>query len=199
MANVLAASKDSFKVEIGNRGRGKLTKSRTKLVFSFPRLAAVIPKSPAEGKRKATRSSEQPLHATTTDDRTASPAKKGIALIPRSPDAMIYYLGEIVRAQFEGKDEISIWTYKKGTTTGEHVDVALYKVRTGAQTEPIAVETTIDGTTFWIPASCSLTSECDQGSEHRSLQVIAFVNQVFSLQKKATNAPAIPSITVLSN
>ena len=93
-----------------------------------------------------------------------------IATRLRSPQSMLYYLGEIIRVQ--GQD-----TELRAATKW------LFEVTTDAS-EPAAVTVMFGGKTFSIPA----------GDHGRSMQVLALIHQVFALKKKGAKFPDVPTV-----
>jgi hypothetical protein len=49
-----------------------------------------------------------------------------------------------------------------------------------------------------VPSACDDSGDCAQGAErHRSLQVLALLNQIWGLQKEQSELPIAPTVTVI--
>lgn len=125
-------------------------------------------------------------------------ATEDVAFTPRSPDAMIFYLGELIRADLEDGVAVDIWSASAKADVG-YTAQRLYLVKRGAPDGPVAVKVGDAGDEFWIPATCITRAECEGQPRHRSMQVISLVNQVFGMLKDSSDKAVFPSITVLPN
>jgi hypothetical protein len=110
----------------------------------------------------------------------------------RSLDSMIYYLGEDLRAN----DSIELWDAPPSGTASK---VKLFRVKQRDGMESFLVSTEFRGVTYIIPDSCSDAADCDLGRSHRSLQVLSLLNQIWGLQKEATDTPSIPVVSVVGH
>jgi hypothetical protein len=105
----------------------------------------------------------------------------------RSLDSMLYYLGEDVRAD----GAVTIWTGH-----GERMkEMPLFLVERGGG--DALVSTDYRGSHYGIPDQCGEDMSCEQ--QHRSLQVLSLLNQIWGLQKEATEAPSVPVVSVINS
>jgi hypothetical protein len=113
-----------------------------------------------------------------------------VTFVLRSPDSMIYYLGEIVRATvFDEEGSATKRKIQIRLTNGRKVD--LFRVERGTSlSSAIAVD--FQGSTYTIPPIYPR-------DDHRSTQVITLINQLIALQKEASSAPSLPPVTVIAN
>lgn len=89
----------------------------------------------------------------------------------RSPQGMIYYLGEIIGARSNRSvRDATKW---------------LFRVETG-EIESSVVSVNHQGEIFSIPSSGR--------TGHKSMQVLALINQILNLKKKATRLPFVPTV-----
>jgi len=118
----------------------------------------------------------------------------------RSTEAMVYYLGEIMRAKYEGardKDghyrsidvtiNLSDRKYRDNAPAKSGVDVPLFVVETDPSKMPrgAVMSVTLDSTTYAIPAG---------SAGGRSMHVLSLVTQLIGLNKNASELPQSPTI-----
>ncbi|MGZ8363550.1 MAG: hypothetical protein ACXW3D_06640 [Caulobacteraceae bacterium] len=105
-----------------------------------------------------------------------------IQFATRSLDGMIYYLGELMRAGDTPVSQIWVWSGSQHRFT----HTRLFSVVDGkAKGAPVSVK--FRGHQYSIPAS---------DSSHRSLQVVALLNQVWGLQKEQAETPSAAAVIV---
>jgi hypothetical protein len=128
-----------------------------------------------------------PLTCTAT--AMAKPAAAGTAPVlrftTRSLDSMLYYLGEDVRAG----NSVTIWS-----GSGRMRELPLFVVQQGGTGTLVAID--YRGDSYGIPDECAGSPTCEQG--HRSLQVLSLLNQIWGLQKEASEAPSVPVVSVIN-
>lgn len=105
----------------------------------------------------------------------------------RSLDTMIYYLGEDLRAG----SSVTIWT---GHHADRQTEIPLFLVERGAWGELVSLD--YRGAHYAIPDQCAGDDTCEQS--HRSLQVLSLLNQIWGLQKEASEAPSVPVVSVIN-
>ena len=103
----------------------------------------------------------------------------------RSLDSMLYFLGEDVRKN----GAVTVWT---GHGERQH-EMPLFLVESGSSG---LVSIDYRGSTYAIPDQCGNDTGCEQ--HHRSLQVLSLLNQIWGLQKEATEAPTVPVVSVIN-
>lgn len=148
-------------------------------------------------------------------ESVASAAKKGtdqaphgMQLSPRSLDGMVYYLGEIIRAEHQVKDSVMpdaappdssavrVWVWN--TRSRAYSDWDLFSVRHGSAPDSNLIAVDFHGDAYYVPPACDDEGDCGQGAErHRSLQVLALLNQIWGLQKEQSELPIAPTVTVI--
>jgi hypothetical protein len=111
----------------------------------------------------------------------------------RSPEAMLYYLGEVVRrsvhpeAASYSPPDVEI-TYSDGSSR------PLFKVRTmGDDGQNPVVAVTYDGTRYFIPRE----SHTSRGTRPLTLETLKLVAQLFSQQKDSTELPVTGVVNVI--
>jgi hypothetical protein len=107
----------------------------------------------------------------------------------RSPEAMMYYLGEIARHQSERPD----WDgprikFGYGAARTEDRSALLFRVSEGAAPPASAVAVNYRGASY----SIGQTSDND-----RSMHTLSLINQVLMLQNKGADLPATANIRIL--
>ena len=105
----------------------------------------------------------------------------------RSLDSMLYYLGEDLRAG----DSVTIWT---GHHAPRLAEIPLFMVERGSSHELVGID--YRGSHYAIPDQCGDDMTCEQ--QHRSLQVLSLLNQIWGLQKEASEAPTVPVVSVIN-
>ena len=138
----------------------------------------------------------------------ADHAPRGMQLSTRSLDGMVYYLGEIIRAEHQVKDSVmpdaappdtsgvSLWVWN--TSSRAYSDWDLFSVRRGSAPDSNLIAVDFHGDAYYVPPACDDSGDCGQGAErHRSLQVLALLNQIWGLQKEQSELPIAPTVTVI--
>lgn len=131
----------------------------------------------------------------TVSDRPA------VRLLLRSPEAMLYYLGEISRAQLLGqyKDADRTTELEPGfpvikfrsprAATGTQASATLFKLHRGmANAAPLKVA--YEGETYSV-------GYAEDKREDRSMHVLSLLSQVLALQNKGTETPTTASVRVV--
>lgn len=137
-----------------------------------------------------------PLKVDDKIDSTGKKPRRAILLL-RSPEAMLYYVGEIVRRQLEGtldnpadKEEVRI-TLRHPEDAAKDKLITIFSVRRvpNGHTVRAAVSVTYDGETYVIPGT-----EEEAG---RSMHVLSLISQLIGLQNKATDLPQTTTVRVI--
>jgi hypothetical protein len=85
---------------------------------------------------------------------------------------------------------VTIWTGR-----GERQrEMPLFVVARGSSGALVSID--YRGDTYSIPDQCAGDDSCEQ--DHRSLQVLSLLNQIWGLQKEATEAPSVPVVSVIN-
>ena len=105
----------------------------------------------------------------------------------RSPEAVIYYLGELVRADLEGDSEGVRYTPTTRINPLEGPAVPIFKVHAGALPEAF-VSVAFDGAEYSV---VSLPGD-------RSSHSLTLVSQLVGLQKEASELPITAPIHVIT-
>ncbi len=114
------------------------------------------------------------------DVSDACKAVSNMAVAVRSPEAMIFYMGELIRAQSESIiPKINVFRGIKRTPE------PLFIVNIG---EDVVVTVSLDGENYYVAG--------DQVAG-QSMHLISLVEQVFALQKKGSELPKIPTVQVI--
>jgi hypothetical protein len=107
----------------------------------------------------------------------------------RSPEAMLYYLGELARVQSRKVDSYVPKIAYRDADDGSANTVPLFVLNRGKSVgseNAAAVE--YDGDTYAIPAG-------DEGGQ--SMHALSLVNQLIDLQKKATDLPTTNTVRII--
>lgn len=133
---------------------------------------------------------------------------KDIAFTERSFEGMIYYLGEIVRADESGVDPASIVRVhgRNSTVTGAGYTESMFYASSMLDSADAALSIKADsGKEMRLPKLCPLSirlasPKADGGGcsveypDNESIAVLSLLNQVWGLQKEYTGPPAQPVI-----
>lgn len=111
----------------------------------------------------------------------------GTGIFLRSPHEIIHYLGKILRLTFQGEDE-GLLTIT--SPSGERVPIIL--VEDGRRYTRVAVETQVDGTTYWIPEQ-SIRSP----RSHYSFIVLGVLKNLISLNTSQSQLPSNPTRVIV--
>lgn len=110
-----------------------------------------------------------------------------VRFVMRSPEAMLYYLGEIARTNLNDSRPIS-FAYSSLRNKTHGVDrAALFIVKKG-QDSSAAVSVDYDGENYFIP---------EGSSSDRSMHVLSLLMQVLGLQSKGDNLPSTANVRVI--
>jgi hypothetical protein len=118
----------------------------------------------------------------------------------RSPEAMLFYLGEIARAQIDGQFDLAYSGLKRPSpefpeihfrdlrsTSIGNLPVRLFKLERG-QVDPATVKVEYEGETFSISKS---------GDKDRSMHVLSLVSQILGLQNKGVDVPSTSNVRLV--
>lgn len=139
----------------------------------------IAPEMPTSCAKQLTESKVQPT------DSKKSQEVPAFEVTTRSLDSMIYYLGEDLRAKKKSARDVEIWV---GEDEGDGKNVPLFVAGDTPDDAPL-VSVRYRGADYNIPHQ-------DSG---RSLQVLSLLNQIWGLQKEATEAPSIPVVSVINS
>ncbi|HTT96525.1 MAG TPA: hypothetical protein VMF58_00630 [Rhizomicrobium sp.] len=107
-----------------------------------------------------------------------------IGITTRSPDGMLYYMGEVARALLPiDAGETSQTVTLRGDDGKPHT---LMNMVEGDISDP-AVRVTYHGTTYSVP----------RGDSHLTMQAFELLEQVFALYNRASSAPSTTAVTVV--
>jgi len=129
-----------------------------------------------------------------------------IAFNQRSVEAMVYYIGQIIRRRVELRDMSKV-TYLNGADPGNPYEEELFRIRTGDPDAGAVVDVTNDGKGYFVPDLCAKDDNDKDASDlgcsaeypnHASVQVLTLLNQVWGLQKTATAPPTVANVTLIS-
>lgn len=107
----------------------------------------------------------------------------------RSPEAMLYYLGEIARSQAEHPETQGPFIRFRPRPDDPGTPAVLFRVHSGAAgpgTAPVSV--TYRGVSYWLPPS---------GENDRSMHTLSLVHQVLLLQNKGAETPGTTNVRIL--
>lgn len=107
-----------------------------------------------------------------------------IGITTRSPDGMLYYMGEVARALLPLHPEQASQSVTLRGDNGK--PQALMSLVEGDLSDP-AVRVTYHGTTYSIP----------RGDDHVTMQAFELLEQVFALYNRASTTPSTTAVTVV--
>lgn len=102
----------------------------------------------------------------------------------RSPEAMLYYLGEVVRADHNSDGKLQVRIRLRGKRSDEQPEPLFVARKLGAGASYVSV--TYDGQTYVIPKSSA-----------RSMQVLSLLTILIALQREATELPRTTTVNVV--
>jgi hypothetical protein len=135
-----------------------------------------------------------------------SSTKDNCVIHLRSPEAILYYLGEIARIQLDPD------TRKEWVTEAEKAEahwknrppnvyvstrkldcyMPLFRIERRTKANPLELELEYGGKTYTVPKDFSI-SDCGPS---RSFHALSLISQLFSLQKKPGQFPVTPTVAV---
>ena len=129
---------------------------------------------------------EKKRFVTLRDDKSKKGPKIGVDIVIRSPDGLLYYVGELIRVQLKAKAN----SFLPQFITSDGDEAPLFWVKKGQGFTQAAVSVTHRGETYYVPKTKYM------GNSHRSMQVINLIKQVFDLNIKNEDKPDSPLITL---
>jgi len=110
-----------------------------------------------------------------------------VKIVPRSPEAMVFYLGQLIEAENPPKGEQPFVAMVHGLA---HDPYPLFDVKKGGSGGGAAeVSVSIDGETYYIPSTSDFRS---------TMHTLTLVEQVIGLQKKGTQTPGLVPVQVIN-
>jgi len=178
----------------------KLCLSQAKYVFTREPNDPNDPiKKTARKKKYDKMTIEEKMHQKITlSPRDSRPGNMGnklqITIYLRSPEAILYYLGEIMRAENRTKDP-NIPMIPAGSGECKGIKAKLFYAL-DAPNEDVTPCVSVDyeGTKYVIPGDPNSYERC---CEDRSMHVLSLVSQLIGLQKKSSEAPATATVSVI--
>jgi hypothetical protein len=157
-------------------------------------------------KRKALTKSEEKKDKDTEDDGAK------VSYTPRSLEAMVYFLGEIIREKYpdgdsENADEVTFWN---AGDVAHPYEEELFDVKKGSAADGAISVATSEAGTFYVPKLCPDDEKnnprhphefggCNaEYPNHASAQILTVLNQLWGLNKTQATAPVIAPVTVIN-
>lgn len=123
------------------------------------------------------------------EDRRANGMGNEHIIVLRSPERVLYYLGEIARAELEGPHG-GADMYTPRAWLGEHESEPMFVLKRGVPRDGEATVTVEhEGTTYYIPSGA-------EGG--RSMHALSLVAQLIGLYKNAAELPTTTSVRILN-
>ena len=150
--------------------------------------------------------------ASDSGDRHQGKAEEDLTLYIRSPEAMLYYLGEIARVQLSSREGPERWGLGDGDNSKARaaaaglVDAMQYAGIESSPTETTRARYTMFSVLDSADATCSgITVKFDSGGycvprsnpKNRSTHVLSLMNQIVALQNKGTDLPTTTTVRVV--
>jgi hypothetical protein len=155
-------------------------------VTTFKPIASARPDAPAclLPRRSSQSSSPAEKLGILSEKRTEPAGPEYVRFVIRSPEAMLYYLGELARAQSGPND---VQRIPVGAPRVEAQDQILFQVLRGRDAEAAkpAVKVVYEGETYVVPQ--------DAG---RSTHVLSLVSQILNLQNEGAEVPSTATVRV---
>ncbi|WP_119156203.1 hypothetical protein [Caldimonas tepidiphila] len=155
---------------------------------------------PCEGLRASSWRVPTKTLTTRADPQAQDPKARSVRLLIRSPEAMIYYLGEIARAQLHGQFTDaspqrlpvepgfpSIGPLPDEGAAQRPPPETLFELKEGV-VENAALTLEYGGKTYSIPPSTL---------HNRSMHVLWLLSQILALQNKGTDLPSTPNVRLI--
>ncbi len=128
--------------------------------------------------------------------------QNAVRIILRSPEAMIYYLGEIARAQLDGQYSS---TAKKTIYQPKGFPWIAHRPLRAADEEEALSKATLfaiekgvsEGAALTVQYGETMFSVPKSSSDNRTMHVLSLVSQIFALQTKASELPATTSVRLV--
>ena len=139
---------------------------------------------------------------------TKAGAPPSIGFGQRSLEAMIYYIGQIIRRRVElGVTDKDVTFLNGALSPYNPYEEELFRVRTGNPDVATTVQVASSGTTYYVPALCEPDSSDDGMAKARcsveypndaSPQILTLLNQIWGLNKTAAALPTTSNVTVVT-
>ncbi|WP_157270039.1 hypothetical protein [Azohydromonas aeria] len=113
----------------------------------------------------------------------ASPQRVNARLVLRSPEAMVYYLGEIARVQNETGRPVRF-----PNSASRDADFVLFDMPTAAAPVREAFRFDYQGSTWHVPA---------YAPDNRSVHALSLLTQILGLQNRGTTSPATANVRIV--
>jgi hypothetical protein len=139
------------------------------------------------------------LRVSADDDKSSS--EMTVRLVLRSPEAMLYYLGEIGRAQLHGQmveganDRVlpkgifpAIGFRQPRAEDSSDRNVTLFRLQAGTADPRDKLTVSYEGSTYSVSSS---------SDEDRSMHVLSLVSQILALQNKSNDLPTTANVRVV--
>jgi hypothetical protein len=122
-----------------------------------------------------------------------------IGFSQRSLEAMVYYIGQIIRRQVALKVDTPVYFVAGADDDGNAREEELFRIRTGAPTDDAIVQVDSGGETYYVPSICE-GDDCSfvEYPNHASPQILTMLNQIWGLEKTATALPTVSNVTVVT-
>lgn len=194
-ANEVTINESSYQIACGD---GQKTDKKGKNNIS----PVKVKKNKIEQDKNKQNKAEQNNNVITYEKRSSdgtveTVSENGVKLYLRSPEAIIYYLGEIVRVEtedLENAPKINLCKKEKSEDKG----VTIFRViRKSAMTDccdndPVDVE--FEGSTYAIEKDQSYNVPC---RADQTMHTLSLVSQLIGLQKKGEHAPVTGVVNVV--
>lgn len=124
-------------------------------------------------------------------DRIPQAAKGEYVIFPRSPEAILYYLGELARVQIDGRYDGDKKSYTPKTWITKDKEEPIFVLKKDApRTDKEAVVAVVhEGETYFVPHAAT--------GEGKSMHVLSLISQLIGLQKKASELPTTATVRVI--
>ena len=162
-------------------GRWQLARPRADVVIAFEALQSPACLALPERQRRRFRESEEAASAArgaVMDYRGPEGSPRAIRMMTRSPEAILYYLGELVRAEHDGDADGVRYIPRTTIDLQEARRAAIFRVRRD-EAPGAFISVDYDGARYSVGSSAA----------DRSAQSLALVAQLISLQKEASELP----------
>lgn len=123
----------------------------------------------------------------TADERCPANAAINVAITTRSPDGIVYYLGEVARAAMpiDPRKQPLIVQVFTSSSGAQHPLIGI--VKADDSSGDAAARVTFEGADYIVP----------RGGTDLTMQIFELLQQIFALYNKAPSAPATTAVTVV--
>lgn len=176
--------------------------SKSPNAIKLDALKHVPAKTDCASALKSKRDDEAKVTAKSDDDAPS------IGFTPRSLEAMVYYLGQIIRSKYPPENtvapkEVTFWNF---ANMDDAYEEELFDVKRGNPGLGAVSTATAESGSYFVPKLCPdgeparhAFGRCSpEYPNHASAQILTMLNQLWGLNKTQATAPIVAPVTVIN-